>query len=284
MRKNEERKEREEQERLKKERQEQYRLQEEKLNQEAAGDQEEQEEEPLTEEYLVYICQCCHKKFNTTNQFVNHSNSKKHRYNAKIYEEAGVIVTEVQLRRNVDDGEYSYEEEEYEEEYEFDKEREEYTEDCIDTAHIENDEVSEGGDEEEEGEPATKVRNIFAAFADDSDSSSSSSSSDSSDEEDEDDSKVPTVSSEQSAEDDDNIECDDDDDLNILEEIIYQNRLQDRFFPDNVNNKEDDDAVEAIVPVPLDDEWYNPDKYNVDGNRIASIQHRLQKRSVMMIT
>ena len=103
-------KEREEEERKKREEDERYRrAQEEKRRQEnyenGIEEEEEEEEPPIVTEYLVYICQCCQKKFNTTNQFANHTNSKRHRENAKLYEEAGVIVTEIQLRKNyeVDD-------------------------------------------------------------------------------------------------------------------------------------------------------------------------------------
>jgi hypothetical protein len=267
---------------LKKEKEEQYRLQQEKLKQESAGNREEEEQElePIIKEYLVYICQCCSKKFNTTNQFVNHSNSKKHRYNARLYEEAGVIVTEIQLRRNkVDDEKYSFEEEDYEEDDEFDQGREERGE--FGTYYDNGDDSEEDEDEEEDEEPATKARNTFSAFADDSDSSSDSSS-DNSDEEDEDIAELLAVSLGQSAEDEneDGTECDDHDDLDILEEIIYQNRLQERFFPDS-DVYEEDNASKAVVPLPYDGEWYNPDNLNADENRLASIQHRLQKRYVM---
>lgn len=98
----EERRRREDEERLKQEQKEKYRLEQEKLKQEAQEDEDEEEEEPVTEKYLVYICLCCHKKFNTANQFKNHLESKKHRNNAKLYEEEGVIVTEVQHKEDSD--------------------------------------------------------------------------------------------------------------------------------------------------------------------------------------
>lgn len=81
--------EREEEERLKKEREDKYRLEQEKLKP-TTEEEEEEEEELIVKEYLVYICQCCNKKFNTTNQFKNHIDSKKHRDVARLYEEAGV--------------------------------------------------------------------------------------------------------------------------------------------------------------------------------------------------
>lgn len=268
---------------MKKEKEEQYRLQQEKLKQESTGnhEEEEQELEPIIKEYLVYICQCCYKKFNTTNQFVNHSNSKKHRYNARLYEEAGVIVTEIQLRRNNDDDDddgYSYEEDDYAEDDEFGQGREEGGE--FGSYYDNGDDSEEDEEEDEDEEPATKARNTFSAFADDSDSSSDSSS-DNSEEEDED---IADVSSGQSAKDDneDHTECDDQDDLDILEEIIYQNRLQERFFPES-DADEEDTVSKEVVPVPYDGEWYNPDNLNADENRLASIQHRLQKRYVLMV-
>lgn len=80
--------EREEEERIKKEQENNYRLEQEKLN----GPKEKEEEElgELKEEYLVYICQCCNKKFKTVQQFKNHIESKKHKDIARLYEEAGV--------------------------------------------------------------------------------------------------------------------------------------------------------------------------------------------------
>ena len=80
--------EREEEERIKKEQKNNYRLEQEKLN--AATEEEEEELEELKEEYLVYICQCCNRKFKTVQQFSNHIESKKHKDIARLYEEAGV--------------------------------------------------------------------------------------------------------------------------------------------------------------------------------------------------
>ena len=105
---------------MKQEQEEKYRLEQEKLKQEAQ-EEDEEEEEPVTEEYLVYICLCCHKKFNTANQFKNHLESKKHRNNAKLYEEAGVIVTEVQRKEDFDDDDNSYEDDITEEECDTDE-------------------------------------------------------------------------------------------------------------------------------------------------------------------
>ena len=77
--------EREEEERIKREQERQYRLEQEKLKQNATNennDEEKEQEEVIkttTEEYLVYICQCCNKMFKTTNAFKNHTDVSKER-------------------------------------------------------------------------------------------------------------------------------------------------------------------------------------------------------------
>ena len=93
--KNQERKEEEEKERLLLLQQQQQLLN----NQNESDDSD----DDIIEEYLVYICECCRKKFNTTNAFQNHSNSIKHRENAQFYEEAGLIVTGLQFVGDEDD-------------------------------------------------------------------------------------------------------------------------------------------------------------------------------------
>lgn len=65
---------REEEVRIKKEQEDKYRRQQEKLKLAITatgkeGGEVEEEEILVVEEYLVYICQCCDKKFHTTNQF-----------------------------------------------------------------------------------------------------------------------------------------------------------------------------------------------------------------------
>mmetsp|Transcript_15576 Transcript_15576/g.18988 ORF Transcript_15576/g.18988 Transcript_15576/m.18988 type:complete len:537 (-) Transcript_15576:175-1785(-) len=275
IRKQQARKEREDQERLQREQEEQYRLQQEKLKQEAAEQEDEDEdEEPPTEEYLVYICQCCRKKFKTTNQFVNHSNSKKHRDNAELYEEAGVIVTDVQLRKkghsyNDEEEEYEFEKNEYVGNLEFDQEREGNGEAGNAAAYSDNAELL---DDEEDYEPPKK--NIFAAFADSDSDNSSESSDEENGDDDEEDNEAPAVSSEQITDD---VEYEYDDDLDLLEDIIYQNQLQDRFYPDSDTNKEEK-GTEAVLTIPFDNERYNPEHYDINENRLASVQHRLQKR------
>ena len=74
--------EREEAERIKREQERQYRLEQEKLKQNATNDNNDEEKEVIkttTEEYLVYICQCCNKMFKTTNAFKNHTDVSKER-------------------------------------------------------------------------------------------------------------------------------------------------------------------------------------------------------------
>jgi hypothetical protein len=247
-------------------------VQQQRLKQEAAG--QEEEEEPLTEEYLVYICQCCRKKFNTTNQFVNHSNSKKHRDNAKLYEEVGVIVTDVQLWKKGHS--YKHDEEEYDE-YEFEKN--EYVvidEEIEEYGETNNDAESSDSDSEKAAtEPIRK--SMFAAFADSDSSNSSSNSSESSKKDDGDDEEISAASLEQIAE---NVDDDQDeyyDDFDLLEEIIYQNRLQNRFYSDYDTTEVDEEAG-SIVAIPFDNDRYNPEHYDANENRLASVQHRLQKR------
>jgi len=63
------------------------------------------------------------------------------------------------------------------------------------------------------------------------------------------------------------------DDLDLLEDIIYQNHLNDRFYPDD--GRTDGDALD---PPPFDEEPYNPDYYTAQENRLVSVRHRLQKR------
>jgi len=261
---------------LQREQEERYQVQQKTLKQEAAEqEEEEEEEEPLTEEYLVYICQCCRKKFNTTNQFVNHSNSKKHRDNAKLYEEVGVIVTEVQLWKKghwYKDEEEEYDAFEFEENEHGDDEADQETEE---NGKADND-IAYSDNDEEDNEPSRK--SMFAVFADSDSSSESSDEEDGDDkDDDEEDNEVPAVSIEHIAEDVSDAEYEYDDDFDLLEEIIYQNRLQDRFYSDCDAHKEDEETG-AVVAIPFDDERYNPEHYDANENRLASVQHRLQKR------
>jgi len=276
--KHQQKKEREEEERQKKQKEENYRLlQREKLRVLQSGEEEEEACDIVVvdKEYFVYICQCCNKKFNTTNQFKNHTMSKKHRDAAMLYEEAGVIVTDVVLVDNEEDcdsegGEFEGED--------CDLDEEELDEEVGETSDGEDDVNSE---EEEEEEAENKIGSLFSALAAFSDSSSSSSES-SEDEnlEVEEDDNCAAISEnlvDVVVAKDDEDDCNDDD-LDLLEDIIYQNRLQDRFYPDD-NGSDAAVAIEgkaALAPVAFDDDQYDPDNFNDD--RLAAVQHRLQKR------
>jgi len=257
---------------LKKEQEDKYRLEQLKLN----GDVEEEEEEPITEEYLVYICLCCHKKFLTANSFQNHIKSKKHRANAALYEEAGIICTEIHLLEDFDDDEYSYEGGGggcNDGVYEFVDESENSIED-----ESEEEEEEESEDDEDDDEPRKGGAGLFSVFGALSDSDSSSSES-SDDEEDEEETKsqdydFPIQDDEDLDEENKESEDEYNDDLDLLEEIIFQNRLQERFYPDDETNEADDKAKE-ILPVEFNEAQYN---LNKDQSRLAAIQYRLQKR------
>jgi len=289
IKRQQERKEREEEERLQKEQEEKYRAEQEKLKHAIDNnlDEEEEEEEIVIKEYMVYICQCCHKKFSTVNQFMNHTNSKRHKDNAKLYEEAGIIVTHVQLKKQFNDDEFSYQNDpDLEQEYISDQESNEYGGE--DDSHSD---FHQDSNEEQEEEQPKKIGSLFSALAAFSDSSSSSSSSSSSnnnnsddysfnqDDEDkiiEDGNELKSAASSENILQDDDIANDYDDDLDLLEEIIYQNRLQERFYPDDDTNTKDTDK--DVPPLAFDDEQYDPENFNTNENRLAAVQHRLQKR------
>lgn len=173
-----ERAEREEEERKKREEEERLRQEQEKENGQESSSSEEEE----VEEYIIYICECCNKKFATKNQFINHSNSKKHKDNAAIYEEAGVIVTGVELRGQTDEvynDEDKEESDDEEEMYGMAIDREDWYS-GEDWYGEENHFEEESEEEEELHKPS-----VFSAFAALDDSSTSSSSASSDDEEEE---------------------------------------------------------------------------------------------------
>lgn len=278
--------EREEEERQRLEQEKRYRSEQEKLKQKTTTADEEKEEFIITKtECLVYICQCCNKMFKTTNAFQNHTMSKKHKDAARLYEEAGVIVTEVVLADDlIEEHGYDEEEENIGGEGLFDpplhKESNRHGEGGYDSETGGKSEEEDGGgvDDEEEEEETEKVRSLFSALAAFSDcSSSSSSSAESSDEEEE---KDCTTSSELQeaaiAVENDGWE----DDLDLLEDIIYQNILNERLYPDDFDGDDasDEEKAVALAPVVFDDEQYDPDNFNAD--RLAAVQHRLQKRYV----
>ena len=257
-------------------------------------EEEEEEIEIVVEEYIVYICECCDKKFRTRNHFVNHTNSRRHRAFAAIFEDAGMTPIGVEIRGAAEEEE---EEEDYEDEV-FDDDDDSAEQEEVDKeggdilvvlAREEEDSDSDSDSDSEPEQDSDRKPNLFSAFAaafDDDESSGSSSSSSSSssesseDEEEEDaaqegriDAKRPLGNDAADGEDEDEEE-----EADLLEEIIYQNQiLQGRI-----------DAEEAALvavpppaaraPLPFDDERYDPDDYGVNENRLAAVHHRLQKR------
>ena len=281
--------EREEEERIKLEQEKTYRLEQERLAKLSNNTEDNDEEEVVIQtEYLVYICQCCNKMYKTTNAFQQHTESKKHQERAKLFEEAGVIVTEVVLadELHLDVDEYDYEDEDEdivgEDVNEETKERYDSQEDGGQVYNEEDDEE----EEEEEEEETEKVGSLFsalAAFSDDSSSSSSSSSSsddeslDGEDEKKDDDCTTSSKHHEADTTTATTAEGNEwEDDLDLLEDIIYQNRLNERLYPDDDGNGNEEKAV-ALPPVDFDDEQYDADD-NFNGDRLAAVQHRLQKR------
>jgi len=264
----------EEEERIRKQQEEEYRQQQRALK-EAAGEvseEEEEEEEPPVLEYLVYVCECCDKRYATKNQFLNHLKSKNHKQKVKFYESMGLLVTHVELR-----GENGNEKELYDDEEFSDNESNtnansksasgggggnESGNDC--------DEDSES-DSDDEFVPPPKRTNVFAAFS--AGFGSSSEDEDSEDSDSEDDRKPPAVplarrkappssKEDEKKDEDDNIDFD---------ELIQQNQL--------IQNEMDaKGTVAELPPTPLPfHETYDPDNCDVNENRLASVQHRLRK-------
>lgn len=281
IRKAQERKEREEEEQRQREKEEEEERKKKKELLLNGKQQTEEEEEEPPEEYLVYICQCCRKKFYTTNQFMNHLNSKKHKEKARLYEEAGVIVTDVQLRKDfIDSDDYSLEEDDDLVDNFDSQNTKHHLLHHADGGMEYNDDDIEDEFEEFEEEPPKKS-NLFGAFGDLDDSSSSSSDSDDDDAEDDDEKESDYVIVEKEMDnnaverqDQDGIEYHDD--LDLLEEIIYQNRLQERFYPDDEKKEKNDSLGEDTSPIPFDEEELYPDYLKDD--RLAMVQRRLQKR------
>ena len=234
------------------------------------------------------------QKLTTHTQLIStFSQSKKHQERAKLFEEAGVIVTEVMLadELNVDELDYVVGEEEDEyirggEDVNNEETKEGYGSEEGDGGEVYNEE------DEEEEEDTEKVGSLFSALAAFSDDSSSSSSSDeSSDEEENDDDRDDCTTSSSNKQHEANtatastaIEDGNEweDDLDLLEDIIYQNRLNEQLYPDDDGNgsSEEEKAV-ALPPVVFDDDKYDlADNFN--GDRLAAVQHRLQKRYVIL--
>jgi hypothetical protein len=263
----------------------------------------EEETEELADvvvEYLVYICECCDKKYLTQNQFRNHVSSKRHQERAVLYEELGLIVTEVELRGENDNQHDLYNDDEDDDGGANDgidvSADENFFKDTEDTAHLvsHDEQVDENSDEdsdedEEYMEEAVfqsepKV-SLFAALAfgdDDSSNSSSSDSASNDEEEDEGDRKHCPLAAVESPPsyvvDDDQSEEDDDIDF---DEIIYQNRRE--TIQQNIDaarakqNGTSEEDTPPPLPLPFET-THDPEKYNVNENRLVEVQYRLRKR------
>ena len=306
------REEQDEEERIRKEQQEEYEKQQLALKKDAQqnGESEGEEDEAQTPqlEYFVFICECCDRRYATKNQFMNHTNSKKHLRRCRMYEELGLIVTHIELR-----GENNNEQDIYNDDDDDDNENgndNEESRDVLDDADTssiqatttkiikhdndgeeesEKEVIVEEDDDESEEEyiPRKKQTNIFAGFSSDS----SSSSTDNHDQSDDDDDgkthhsspitklKDPPPMSNQG--DDDN-----DEDNIDFDELIYQNQLIQNEIDAAQKQQQDSEGGGSIAnlppsatstaPVPFN-ENYDPTQYDVNENRLASVQHRLRK-------
>ena len=257
--------------RLKAEREEKEQEEEERRRAEAAAreaspeeeqdEDEEDEEEVIVEEYMVYICECCDKRYATKNHFLNHSNSKKHKDLVRIYEELGLIVTHIELR-----GENGNDKEAYDD-YEEDAEIWNDANAFMQQEHKK--EESDENDQDSDEEDVQPRENLFAAFADDSSSSSSVSS----EESDVEDDKQPPKPAMPIVVNDSRNDLKEDE-INF-DELIHQNKLIQKQI-DTENNA---NATIALIPERLPfDRNYDPNDYGVNENRLVAVQHRLQKR------
>jgi hypothetical protein len=306
------REEQDEEERIRKEQQDKYEKQQLALKRDAQqnGESEGEEDEAQTPqlEYFVFICECCDRRYATKNQFMNHTNSKKHLRRCRMYEELGLIVTHIELR-----GENNNEQDIYNDDDDDDNENgndNEESRDVLDDADTsiiqatttksikhdndgeeepEKEVVVEEDDDESEEEyiPRKKQTNIFAGFSSDS----SSSSTDNDDQSDDDDDRKthhsspirklkdppPTSNQDDDDNDEDNIDFD---------ELIYQNQLIQNEIDAAQKQQQDSEGGGSIAtipplatstaPVPFN-ENYDPTQYDVNENRLASVQHRLRK-------
>ena len=306
------REEQDEEERIRKEQQDKYEKQQLALKRDAQqnGESEGEEDEAQTPqlEYFVFICECCDRRYATKNQFMNHTNSKKHLRRCRMYEELGLIVTHIELR-----GENNNEQDIYNDDDDDDNENgndNEESRDVLDDADTssiqatttkiikhdndgeeesEKEVIVEEDDDESEEEyiPRKKQTNIFAGFSSDS----SSSSTDNDDQSDDDDDRKTHHSSPITKLKDpppmSNQGDDDNDEDNIdFDELIYQNQLIQNEIDAAQKQQQDSEGGGSIAtipppatstaPVPFN-ENYDPTQYDVNENRLASVQHRLRK-------
>lgn len=177
-----------------------------------------------------------------------------------IHEEAGVIVTEVVLATdNFYDDSYDNNDKYLEEE-------------MVVASHKETNVYGEGnynnergGDEDDDQDEEVdedqqefgSLFSVLAAFSDNSSSINSSSSSESSSDEDESEKYATSEHIEDAAAVDGNNW---DDDLDLLEDIIYQTRLDESFYPFDNNDTaaSNEEKTVALAPVSFDDDHYDP--------------------------
>ena len=301
VRRNAERQAREEADRLQREQEERWhreqkeaeRRQRKLEGREEESDESEEEDDDEGEEYLVYICECCGKKYATTNQFANHANSRKHKANAAMYEEAGIVVTSVQLKLRLDDDEQyqEYKDNQFDDfEYgdgdsdfnDSDEEREFYN---GKGEYLDDDEEHESeGEEEEESEdeeivpPQRPKANLFSALMMGDSSSSESDDEESDNEQEEKPNPAPTKPQVTTVSDDG--EYDEEEEEEMLEEVIQQNMI----LQGEMDAENDNASAEGLpTPLPFDDEQYNPEHFTADENRLMSVHYRLQKKYVIFI-
>lgn len=296
----------EEEERVKKQQEEDYRKQQTALEQDG-DEEEEQEEQPPPLEYFVFICECCDKRYATKNQFLNHVNSKKHKRKCRIYEDLGLLVTHIELRGENGNEKEIYNDDDYDEDdyctqVPVDNKNNTKTKSNDDDDDDENgnfntrtkkangnqpkhDESKKESEEESESDSDNDYvppkRNMFTGFAATGFSSSSSDDDSDSDDDNNGDRKLsparlkdpPPGSSRQQKQQQDN----NDDDTIDFDELIYQNQLLQHEI-DAQEQQQQQGAIADALPTPFPfHETYDPDDYDTNENRLASVQHRLRK-------
>ncbi|GMH86829.1 hypothetical protein TrVE_jg1955 [Triparma verrucosa] len=239
-----------------------------------------EEEEPIVEEVLIYICECCKKKFGTSNQFINHSRSLKHRRNARPYEDVGVPVTGIEIKGegyvDVDDDSDDDDDE---------------GDDILGVLNeaglaLPGDEGEEEEEEEEESEEEPEVvqkPSMFAAF-DDSSSSSSSSSSESENDEDDDDDDDDDEDGDKKLPADANPPLPPPASIapEVSEDVVLQQMIDANSLLLESQSLGGTIAIlppPPAAPAPLDiDTSFDPADYDANTARDLSVLSRLQKR------
>jgi len=290
----------EEEERLKKQQEEDYLKQQKALQEDNDDEEQQQEEQPPPLEYFVFICECCDKRYATKNQFLNHVNSKKHKRKCRIYEDLGLLVTHIELRGENGNEKEIYNDDDYDEDDNGNQVPVDNKDDDDDEngnfntktknangRQLKHKESEKEGEEESESDSdddyVPPKRNIFVGFAATGFSSSSSDDDSDSDDDNDDDNNTdrklsparlkdppPGSSRQQEQQQDDN----DDDDTIDFDELIYQNQL----LQHEIDAKQQQGTIVDALPTPLPfHETYDPEDYDTNENRLASVQHRLRK-------